>query len=178
MVSCVFSPFAHGSQMPAILFASAWLALTFILHVAIWRVRRPERQTFGVLCFFLMSCGVGLLAAYLGGFAHDVADLVLIAQFLVAVALAYTCINSAIQEDSPTLMLVTFVAIAGPEGCTAEEAKAALNADITLAPRLRDFEKAGMIECRDGRYRLTDRGRAFRHGFELLRRALRLPRGG
>jgi len=164
--------------MPAIQFAPTWLALTFILHVAIWRVRRPERQTSGVLSFFLTSAAAGLLAAYLGGFAHDVADLTLIAQFLVAAALAYTCINSAIQEDSPTLMVVTFVAIAAPKGCTAAEARAALNADTTLAPRLRDFEKAGMIECRDGRYRLTDRGRAFRHGFELIRRAYRLPRGG
>lgn len=164
--------------MLAILFGPAWLALTFIVHVVTWRVWRPERQTSAVLSFFLASGAVGLLAAHLGGFARDSADLVLVAQLFVAVALAYTCINSAIQQDSPTLMVVTFVALAGPEGCTADDVRSALDADLTLTPRLRDFEKAGMIECRDGRYRLTDRGRRFRHGFEVIRRMLRLPRGG
>ncbi len=164
--------------MPAIFFAPSWLAFTFVLHILVWRVRRPKRQTSAVLAFFLASVPAGVLAAYLGGFAVDLADLVLIAQFLVAAALAYTCINSAIQEDSPALMVVTFVALAGPEGCTAGDVRSALDADLTLAPRLRDFEKAGMIEHRDGRYRLTARGRRFRQGFELIRRILRLPRGG
>lgn len=164
--------------MLSMLFAPVWLALTFILHVVIWRVRRPERQTAAVLVFFLASGAIGLLAASLNGFARDLADLVLVAQFLVASALAYTCINSAIQEDSPALMVVTFIAIAGPEGCTADDVRSALGADLTLAPRLRDFEKAGMLECRDGRYRLTARGRRFRQGFESIRRILRLPRGG
>lgn len=164
--------------MPAILFAPAWLALTFVLHVAVWRLRRPRRQTAAVLAFFLASMPIGLAVAWIGGFARDPADLVLIAQFLVAAALAYTCINSAIQEDSPALMVVTFVALAGPGGCTADDVRAALGSDLTLAPRLRDFETAGMIEHRDGRYRLTARGYRFRHGFELIRRMLRLPRGG
>ena len=164
--------------MLSILFAPAWLALTFILHVIAWRVRRPERQTAAVLLFFLASVPAGLLAAYLGGFAGDFADFMLIAQFLVAAALAYTCINSAIQEDSPALMVVTFVSLAGPEGCTADDVRAALNADLTLTPRLRHFVKAGMIDYQDGRYRLTARGRRFRQGFEWIRRALRLPRGG
>jgi len=164
--------------MSAILFACAWLALTFLVHVAIWRVRRPTRQTSAVLLFFLVSVPVGLLAAYFGGFVRDLPDIVLISQFLVAAALAYTCINSALQADSPTLMVVTFVALAGTDGCTADAARAALGADLTLVPRLRDFETAGMIEYRNGRYRLTARGRRFRHGLELIRRVLRLPRGG
>jgi hypothetical protein len=167
-----------GSFVLAIVFAPIWLALTFLIHVIIWRLRRPTQQTSAVLGFFLASIPLGLLAAFLGGFARDFADTMLITQFLLAAALAYTCINSAIQEDSIAVMVATFVAMAGPEGCTADEVRSVLDVDRTLAARLCDFEKAGMIERRDGRYLLTGRGRSFRNGFELIRRLLRLPRGG
>lgn len=164
--------------MLAILFAIAWLALTFAVHVAWWRVHPPRRQTFAVLLFFVAAVPVGLLVAFFTGFARDLPDLVLIAQFLSAAALAYTCIHSAIQQDSPALLVVTYVALAGPQGCTADDVRGALDGDLTLEPRLAEFERSGMIERRDGRFRLTDRGRRFRHGFELVRRVLGLPRGG
>lgn len=164
--------------MHTMLFAFAWLLLTFVLHVALWRCRTPRKQTRAVLLFFLASIPVGVGLAIAAGVVQDTADVLLIAQFLTAAALAYTCINSAIQQDSPTLLVVTFVALAGPAGCTADEVRRALDGDLTLEPRLEEFRRSGMIEVRDGTYRLTGRGRVFRSGFELLRHVLQLPRGG
>lgn len=169
--------------MPTLLFAVAWFAVCLTVHVLWWRVRPPVRRTAALLKFLIAALPVGLAAAWLvpglrGRVLVDFWDVYIIAQFHMACSLAYTCIHSAIQEDSPALMVVTFVAQAGPAGCTREEVLAAMNDDLMIHPRLRDFIKADMLKLVDGRYQLTEGGRNFRRGFEAVRRIFRLPRGG
>ena len=169
--------------MPTLLFAIAWFALALVVHVVWWRVAPPRRRTAALLKLLLAALPVGLVAAWFvpppaGPIVGDVWDVYLIAQFHLACSLAYTCIHSAIQEDSPALMVVTFVAASGPNGCTREELLAALDDDLMIHPRLRDFQLAGMIEPADGRFVLTPAGHRFRRGFETVRRIFRLPRGG
>jgi len=169
--------------MPTLLFAIAWFAAALAVHVVWWRVAPPRRRTAALLKLLLAALPVGLVAAWFvpppaGPIIRDVWDAYLIAQFHIACALAYTCIHSAIQEDSPALMVVTFVAASGPKGCTREELLGAMDDDLLIHPRIRDFQLAGMIEPADGRFRLTPAGHRFRLGFETVRRIFRLPRGG
>lgn len=169
--------------MGTLLFAIAWFVAAFVVHVLWWRIAPPRRRTSALLQWLLAALPLGLATAWLvpglrAAVLADVWDVYLIAQFHVACSLAYTCIHSAVQEDSPALMVVTFVAAAGPNGCTREELLAALDDDLMIHPRLRDFQLAGMIEVIDDRFHLTPGGHRFRRGFEAVRRIFRLPRGG
>jgi hypothetical protein len=169
--------------MPAIAFAVGWFTATIVGHIVWWRVRRPGRMTATLLKYLIAMLPAGILAGYFipglaGRVFTDFWDVCLFAQFHLACSLAYTCIHQAIQEDSPALLTMTFVSQSGPEGCTRDDVLAALDDDLMIRPRLRDFVRAGMIELVDGRYRLTEGGRKFRRVFEAIRIVFRLPRGG
>jgi hypothetical protein len=169
--------------MLAIAFAVGWFASAIITHMVWWRVRRPRRMTATLLKYLLLALPAGLLVGYLvpglaGRIFVDFWDVCLFAQFHLACSLAYTCIHQAIQEDSPALLTMTFVSTSGPDGCTRDDVLAALDDDLMIRPRLRDFVTAEMIELVDGRYRLTEGGRKFRRVFEAIRIVFRLPRGG
>jgi hypothetical protein len=169
--------------MPTIVFAVAWFTSALVGHIVWWRIRRPRRMTATLLKYLLATLPVGwAVGAFVPGLAGrvfvDFWDVCLFAQFHLACALAYTCIHQAIQEDSPALLTMTFVSTSGPEGCTRDDVLAALDDDLMIRPRLRDFVTAQMIELVDGRYRLTEGGRKFRRVFEAIRIVFRLPRGG
>ena len=169
--------------MPTIVFAVAWFTSALVGHVVWWRIRRPRRMTATLLKYLLAALPVGwAVGAFVPGLAGrvftDFWDVCLFAQFHLACALAYTCIHQAIQEDSPALLTMTFVSVSGPAGCTRDDVLAALDDDLMIRPRLRDFVTAEMIELVDGRYRLTEGGRKFRRVFEAIRIVFRLPRGG
>ena len=169
--------------MPTIAFAVGWFTLALVGHIVWWRLRRPRRMTATLLKYLLAALPAGLLVGYLvpglaGRVFDDFWDVCLFAQFHLACALAYTCIHQAIQEDSPALLTMTFVSLSGPEGCTRDDVLAALDDDLMIRPRLRDFVTAQMIELEDGRYRLTEGGHKFRRVFEAIRIVFRLPRGG
>jgi hypothetical protein len=169
--------------MPTIVFAVAWFACALVGHMVWWRIRRPRRMTATLLKYLLAALpigwAVGALVPGLAGLVFvDFWDVCLFAQFHLACSLAYTCIHQAIQEDSPALLTMTFVSVSGREGCTRDEVLAALDDDLMIRPRLRDFVTARMIELDDGRYRLTEGGHKFRRVFEAIRIVFRLPRGG
>jgi len=169
--------------MPTIVFAVAWFTTALVGHIAWWRIRRPRRMTATLLKYLLAALPIGWAVGAFGpGLAGrvfaDFWDVCLFAQFHLACALAYTCIHQAIQEDSPALLTTTFVNVAGRAGCTRDDVLAALDDDLMIRPRLRDFVTAEMIELVDGRYQLTEGGRKFRRVFETIRIVFRLPRGG
>jgi hypothetical protein len=174
--------------MPTIVFSVAWFASAIVLHIVWWRAGRPRRMTATLLKYLLAMLPAGwVVGAWVvgaiwpglsGRVFTDFWDVCLYAQFHLACSLAYTCIHQAIQEDSPALLTMTFVSVSGREGCTRDDVLAALDDDLMIRPRLRDFVTAEMIELVDGRYQLTEGGRKFRRVFEAIRIVFRLPRGG
>ncbi len=169
--------------MTVILFALGLLAATFLVHLAWWRIRTPRRQTALILLWFVAALPLGIVVArsvpMLQPYApSDVWSVLLVAQFQLGAALAYACINSALQHDSPALMVVTYIALSGPSGCTRDEVRTILSDDLLIEPRIREFTAGGLVEQVAGRYKLTPRGLRFLHTMTLIRRIFRLPRGG
>ena len=174
--------------MSSIVFALGLLAATFLVHLAWWRIHTPRRQTALILLWFAAALPLGVVMARsvpaLAPYAPaDVWSLLLVAQFQFGSALAYACINSALQHDSPALMVVTYIALRGPDGCTQDDVRTILRDDLLIEPRIREFTAGGLVELVDlgaagGSYRLTPRGLRFHRAMTFIRTLFRLPRGG
>jgi hypothetical protein len=169
--------------MSTVAFALGLFAVTFLVHLLWWRIRIPRRQTATLLLWFFAALPIGVVAARsIPALAPWVPTtfwgLLLVAQFHYGASLAYACINSALQHDSPALMVVTYVAMAGDKGRTREEVRTILRDEVLIEPRIREFAAGGIVELVDSRYRLTSRGLRFLRTMTLVRNAFRLPRGG
>ena len=174
--------------MSTVAFALALFAVTFLVHLVWWRIRIPRRQTATLLLWFFAALPIGVVAARsIPALAPLVPTtfwgLLLVAQFHCGASLAYACINSALQHDSPALMVVTYVSLAGEKGRTRDEVRTILRDEVLIEPRIREFVDGGIVELTSvgeagGRYRLTPRGLRFLRTMTLVRNAFRLPRGG
>jgi hypothetical protein len=169
--------------MKVAVFAAGLFLLAFVLHWSLWRLRVPRRQTAALLLIFLgvlpVGLAVGILAPGLRGVAPAGGWEVLhVAVFHVAVSLAYVVTYSALEEHSPSLTLVKYVAAAGARGCCRADLHARIDNSIIVHSRLRAMVRDRMAEEAGGVYRLTPKGRLWLSLFGFWRRLARLHTGG
>lgn len=158
----------------------------FLLHLAVWKIKVPVRQTKALL--FILFGG---LAASLAGFLlapsaslfcfpvpAGPAELLATALFVSSFTLAYAITYSAVEADSPTLVMVQTLANAGEKGLAREDFFSALTDAVLVEPRLRDLLTDRMAVLAGGRYSLTTKGRLFAAVFARYRALLRLGKGG
>jgi hypothetical protein len=159
----------------------------FLIHLIVWRVHLPRRQTKVLLSIFAgVLIGVPLCFFAAGQFLagleplmpSGVSDWLRIVLFHVSVTLAYMITYSAIEADSPSLVMVMAIAKAGAEGMDAREFDATLNDDLLIKPRVEDLITDRMAYVEEGRYRLTGKGVLFANIFVHYRRLLKAPKGG
>ena len=165
-----------------------WAVLTgaaaFLIHLAIWRIRLPRRQL-RMLAIVFGAAQVLVLAAHAIGPKPwlpmplaDVPEAAAYVLFCTAWTLAYMITYTALEVDSPSLVIVDRVAGAGPGGLPAQAMEKLVSDDQLVVPRVRDLVRDGMLmEC-EGVYRLTPKGRRFIAPFEAYRKLLGRERGG
>lgn len=158
----------------------------FLAHLAIWKVRLPRRQT-----KVLLSILFGGLAASLACFLlfpsfslfgvpvpSGAAELVAAALYVTSFILAYMITYSAVEADSPTLVMIKAVADAGAAGLRREDFVSAMSDAVLVEPRLADLLTDRMAVLENGRYALTPKGRLFAFIFVTHRSLLGLGKGG
>ena len=105
--------------MNVLLYGSLLFMAAFVLHVVVWRIRLPKRQTKALLFIFfgVLACGSLLLFKYPGtiiilGLHPPVAvpEYCRIWLYFVSLTLAYMITYSAIEADSPSLMIILKIA--------------------------------------------------------------------
>ncbi len=170
--------------MAALVWGVALVGLAFLVHVAWWRLCLPRRQTRALLLIFL-GCGAGaLLGLRLLGprdgvpWPRTAADYVQIGLLVLAFAAAYVITYSAVEADSPTLVLVRVIAAAGPEGLPEADLYEKASDDVLVTPRVADLVRDGMLQLDGGRYHLTGKGRRFVRIFICYRWLLGAGKGG
>jgi hypothetical protein len=159
----------------------------FLIHLVVWRISLPRRQTrvlqylfFGAL-FIMLPAIWGALSfiPHLWYFVPvSVAECLHIFILSTSLILAYVITYSAIEADSPSLLIVREIADAGPEGLSEEKLKAALTNDFLIAPRLRDLIVDKMVYVQRDKYCLTFKGFLIAKIFVLSRKLLNAPKGG
>ncbi|MBI4349904.1 MAG: hypothetical protein HY550_00550 [Elusimicrobia bacterium] len=158
----------------------------FLLHFIVWKIKLPARQTRGLLLVLFGGLAASLAAfglfpslSLLGvpapaGLPENLA----VALYVSSLILAYMITYSAIEADSPTLVMIRTIADAGEDGMAKEDLLAALNNGVLIEPRLRDLLTDRMAALVGGKYALTPKGRLFARLFTAHRRLLGLGKGG
>lgn len=169
--------------MNVVLLGLGIVALAFGVHILVWRIRLPRRQTKALLAIFLGALAVGLCLAAFWPSAHalapdDIWGQAHVALFVLAVMGAYVITYTAVEADSPTLVMVMLIRAAGPEGLDRKVFAALLTDELLVLPRLRDMVRDGTAIMEGGRYRLTAKGRRFARIFGAYRRLLGGEMGG
>jgi hypothetical protein len=161
--------------------------LSFMIHLIIWRKHVPLKQTkallfiyFGTLVIILSGLWSNLLLSsrFASFAATNVLEYFQIFILTSSLIFSYIITYSAIEADSPSLLIVREVADAGPDGLNEEKLKAILNNDFLIAPRLRDLITDKMVYAQGDKYRLTFKGFLIAKIFVLSRELLNAPKGG
>lgn len=180
-------PTGTHSSAAILFYASLLFGLAFVSHVIIWRIRLPKRQAKVLLSLFVGSlcCGSLLFWKYgrqLSAFGLDPpGDLVGFLPFwlyYISLTLAYMITYSAVEVDSPSLILIMKIAEAGTAGLTQEGLKRLMDDKILVEPRLNDLISDEMAEIREGKYRLRKKGMMIAQLFRFYRIMLRANKGG
>jgi hypothetical protein len=168
-------------------YASLLFGLAFISHVILWRIHLPKRQAKVVLFIFsgFLCCGSLLFLKYgaeLSVFGlHPPSDLVGFLPFwlyYISLTLAYMITYSAVEVDSPSLIVITRIAEAGRPGLTQEGLDHLMDDEILVEPRLKDLLTDKMAVIHEGKYRLSKKGMMIAQLFRLYRTVLRANKGG
>lgn len=147
------------------------------MHLAWWRIRVPSRQLPMLLLIFLgalpLSAVVGLaVPSLIGAMPSTAVEWLHVAVVYVPVSLAYIATYTAVEEDSPSLRIVRYVADAGAAGRSRDDLSSILNDDVLLGSRFEAMVRDGLVVESGGRYALTARGkrvaRLFTVTFALL----------
>lgn len=159
------------------------LAAAFGMHVLLWRMCLPRKHTDTLLFVFfsVLAAGVfvikvfGVLPLGARGSVFDYLRLVL---FYVSVTLAYVISYSALEADSPSLLMTLEINAAGSQGLEKSKLFNAMTDDVLIRPRLDDLVRDGLASLEQGKYCLTVKGRSFVRIFIFFRTLLGAPKGG
>lgn len=162
------------------------LALAFVLHLVVWKIRLPKRQIKVMLLMFFATLIAGSVflwanpAFALLGVAAPAgwAEFFRIALMFTAFTLAYMITYTGLEADSPSLVMVLNIAQAGPEGLSKEAFFQQMTDDVLIKPRVRDLLTDQMAVLDGETYRLTPKGVLLARIFVTYRSILGAGKGG
>jgi hypothetical protein len=167
--------------MTVLLAGAGLLFLSFCAQLVLWRIFVPGRQIRALLVvFFLVPWAViGVLQIVGTPTALAIisaAEGVRLAIFYSACALAYTVLYSAIEQQSPTLAIVSYVA--KRPRCTYADLVDKFGKGHELSHRIELLTRSEFVRQESGRYRLAPAGHRFAKLFDAANRLFGLESGG
>jgi hypothetical protein len=160
----------------------ALLMLAFAVHVIIWRVQPPRRSIRALLCIFattpLVAVPIFMAIEPSAVIGASLSDALRVLLFYVSCSLVYVCLYSAIEAQSPSLAIVSYVAGGGSVGRSETDIGNHIIDVESVSGRIDAMKAAGMIVVGDGRCALTPGGRLWAKLFEIAGNIFRLPLGG
>jgi hypothetical protein len=157
------------------------LFIAFILHLLIWKIYLPHKQTKALLLIFFATFGLGLgfIIYNPGVITFDSPWQYLhVAIFFISFTLSYVITYSAIEADSPSLVIVNLIHAAGENGLPEDDLKNYLTDDILVHPRIRDLYRDQLVFDENGKIFLTPKGKRFVRIFIFYRWLLNAKKGG
>jgi len=173
--------------MTILFWGSALFVFAFLVHLILWKVRLPKRQTKAILQIFFSVLFMGIIVLWnmpndsaLWGITppSGLPEYIHISLFFISLTLAYMITYSAIEADSPSLVIVTTIANAGQNGLDKQKFDELMNDDILVKPRIRDLLLNKMVEMAEDRYILTSKGVLFARIFIVYRKIMNVSRKG
>jgi hypothetical protein len=166
---------------------SGLFALAFFIHLSLWKIKIPRRQTKVLLVIFIGTLILGFFGLWiLSSFDFAINFLCIdglieylhISLFFISLLLAYVVTYSALEVDSPSLVMVMNIANAGEEGIDEDVFDKAMTDEILVMPRLRDLVTDQMAFMDGNKYRLTIKGESMARMAIFYRKLLNSGKGG
>lgn len=160
------------------------IVLSLLIQLVVWKIHFPKRQIKMLLCVFalVMTSGlfiVGAITDNLGVLAvRSFLEYFHICLLFISLTLAYMITYSAIEVDSPSLVMINKIAEAGSDGLDERLFMQMLNDQNLVKPRLDDLLNDKMAHYDGNKYRLTLKGMFLARLFIFYRKLLKSPKGG
>jgi len=173
--------------MVGLIYGVGLLFFAFVTHVIVWRLRVPKRQGRGILWIFVLTLFVGLMFFIATGNSevdpqHPAAGHLFRSMnwiiFYITCTLAYLISFTAIEADSPSLVMVKMILESGDKGLSPEVLRESVANDDLVVPRISDLVRDKMIVEERGRLLLTPKGHFLSQLFIYQRSLFRLGPGG
>ncbi len=171
----------------AMINAALIFSVATIIHLTIWKINIPKKQEwvllkiyygtlilavilFYELSYYLKSSNVLIPIGYL--------DYLHIVIFFTAITLAYLITYSALNADSPSIVMILKLADAGECGLNKNDLEKYMNDEILVIPRIEDLLKTNMVRKERNIYTITGKGIIFVRIFIFYRKLIRASMGG
>lgn len=165
----------------------AIISLSFIIHFLIWKIRLPARQ--GKAILFIFGCTTVLFLATSIFFAAtsmntgkylpvSIIDFMHVILFVASVTMAYIITYTAIEADSPSLVMVQVIAEKGEKGLESDVFNSLMTDEILVIPRVKDIIRDKMAYIEKEKYHLTSKGNFMAKLFIIFRSLLDAQKGG
>ncbi|OIO38382.1 MAG: hypothetical protein AUJ75_02945 [Candidatus Omnitrophica bacterium CG1_02_49_10] len=153
--------------MTSLSFGIGLFIVAIVIHIAVWRFRRPKNHIKALVFIFVVTLTAGLLAFKK---VNPSPSSVLL---FISLALAYISNYPAIEADSPSVSITLKIADAGLSGIKKEEIGAGISDDMLVLSKVRDLVSGGLISLKEGRYIVNQKGRLMARIFILSRRLMK-----
>jgi hypothetical protein len=166
--------------MKVVLASGLLLGSSLLVHLVWWRISLPKRQTRALLVIFaLVPVIVAVISGALLPSVHlSGAQATLVGLCDASCALTYIALYSAIEQQSPTLAIVSRLAAAGEAGCSEDELRLSFGQELPMANRLALMEQSAWLHADGDSLVLTDEGRFFARLFDRAANVFGLAKGG
>jgi len=173
--------------MTVLFYGSLLFGLGFVVHFITWRIHLPKRQAKIIFLLFTgcLFCGSCVLWKYRQELSilglHPPGDLAQYLQlwaYYISLTLAYMITYSAVEADSPSLIIIMRIHEAGSAGLAKESLEGIMNDRILIEPRLKDLLVDRMADFQEGKYRLRKKGVLIARLFTFCRGIMKAGKGG
>ena len=173
--------------MKILIYGTIIFCLALSIHLVVWKIRIPKGQTKTLLKIFFGTLFVCLIVVWVASKTIINLNSLLLKQsseylhifiYFTSIALAYIVTYSAVEVDSPSLVIVMNLAKSRKEGLDKEKLKQLINDDLLVKPRIRDLVDDKMANFNSGKYKLTARGLFLIRMFIFYRKLLNAGKGG
>ena len=165
-----------------LLFVSA-----FLIHLFWWRVRLPKNHTKALGFIFFTVWILGLFGFLYGAkffyaeythFRYALSECLQLSFLYFSLVLTYITTYSAVEVDSPSIVMVREIERAGRQGLDGGAFEKNANDGLLLIPRINDLIKDKMICNEDGVLKLSPKGWIVVKIFITYRSIIRRGKGG
>ncbi len=153
--------------MKVLAFGLGLFLVSVLLQIAVLRIHIPRRQMTFLFNVFVVVLILGISANFVLPFlgvvsapgALSIPESIHVVLFFVSMLLAYLLAYSAVEADSPSLLITMTIYRAGSEGIEEGQLMKSLDMDRFFESRVTRLIEDRMIEKSDGRYRVAPKGR-------------------
>lgn len=167
------------------LFGIVLFAVAFLIHLILWKFYLPKNHT-KILVFIFLTVWVPGIFIYYRKFSNlesisfycAMSECIQLSFLYFSIALAYITTYSALEVDSPSLVMVSEIARAGVKGLDREIFERRVNDDLLVMPRINDLIKDKMVYREKELLKLSSKGWLVVKLFIIYRNIIRYGKGG